>query len=103
MFTLYIHGGYRLVVDDSNSSKFEKSVGGTITTIGSTGLGVDVQTGATLRSWQIVSNASAGTLQFYDNGTLVLSVSTTFNFTGGKFGLGGNGRQPIWDNFAITP
>ena len=93
---------YRLAVDDGASSQFEKSVGGTVTEVGLAGPGVNIAKNGALTSWQLVSDATAGTLAFNSGGANVLTISESLAFTGGQIGLGGIDRRPIWDDFVVT-
>ena len=90
---------YRLNAD-ANSSRFEKRVGGAITQVGGSGPGVNIGNGSKLQDWRI-EVASAGTLKFINGRSTFVSVAEPLSLTGGKIGLGGNGRAPLWENFAF--
>ena len=102
---------YRLKVDVAGkSTEFEKSIDGTVSTIGSPGPGIPpFNSGSKMEKWQVVVD-HLGTLQFnYKGYTLddhattdaktILTVSDKINFTSGKIGLGGNVCPPLWENF----
>lgn len=91
---------YRLVVDDTTSSRFQKSIGGTVSNVGAAGSGVDIVAGNPLVRWLVRVDPAAGRLQFFSAAAQILNVSETIALAGGRVGLGGTGRRPIWDNFS---
>ena len=88
---------YRLNADKS-SSKFEKRINGSITPVGSAGPGVNIGDGSRLQHWQIVATPS-GTLKFISDSSTILNASQPLSLSGGKIGLGGMARTPVWQNF----
>jgi len=91
---------YRLSVNDGSYSVFERCIDGITSQIGSTGPGVDIDSGDALRTWEIDVDSS-GVMQFSSQGSLVLSVSEPLYLSSGKVGLGGHARRPVWDNFIV--
>lgn len=93
---------YRLNVDDTASSRFQKSIDGTVSDIGAAGTGVDIVAGAPLIHWQVIVNPAAGRLQFFSESVQILNISETIALGSGQVGLGGTGRRPVWDNFSVV-
>lgn len=104
IYFLYQDAGnwYRLVVDDAAFSRFQKSVGGTVSDVGAAGSGVDIVAGGPLIHWQVLVDPVAGKLKFFSASAQILNVSETIELTGGQVGLGGTGRRPVWDNFSFS-
>ena len=88
---------YRLNVGES-AGKFEKRIQGVITPIGSPAPVPNIGNGTNLRAWRIEAAAS-GTLRFTSEGSTVLQVSEPLSLDGGRIGLGGVARTPVWENF----
>jgi hypothetical protein len=101
---------YRLFADNI-STKFEKSVNGTITHIGGvSGEKINIGDGSMLQTWKIIVS-NDGTLRFLSNNNVLdgdrlvpelhemVTVSDVFSFDTGKIGLGGKWRTPVWQNF----
>ncbi len=93
------------------TSKFEKSINGTITQIGAASAeGVNIGNGSMMQTWQ-VAVSHTGSLQFSSNNNAsgnpsptmhqVLNVTDTLGFSTGRIALGTNYGQPVWDNFSF--
>lgn len=104
IYFLYQDAGnwYRLVVDDTSSTRFQKCINGTVSDIGTAGSGIDIVAGQPLVRWHVLVNPASQKLLFYSASIQVLNVSEPIQLTGGRVGLGGNGRRPIWDNFSVA-
>lgn len=90
---------YRLVVDDSSYSRFQKKIDGVVSNVGAAGSGVDIAAGQPLIPWQVTVDPAAQRLKFFSASVQILNVPEAVALTGGRVGLGGEGRRPLWDNF----
>lgn len=88
---------YRLNFGEQ-SCQFEKRVSGTTSQIGPSARIKNLGNGSPLRAWRVEVTAS-GTLEFIQDGAPVLKASDTLSLSGGKIGLGGYARTPVWENF----
>lgn len=100
---------YRLSVADSEA-KFEKKVGGTVQQIASGNINSEtIGSGSQLQPW-IIEVSENGTMKYYNYALLssrvqaarqeILTVTgEDYAFAGGKIGLGGDSRTPVWQNF----
>ena len=95
----------RLRVSDpwsSNAVAFERRVAGTTSLLaGSNSDPIDVNTDDPLYDWQITADAETGLLTFRSNGQTKLTATHTLDPAGGRVGLGGVGRRPIWDQLTV--
>lgn len=91
---------YRLSVDGT-SSKFQKRINGVTSQIGTDGVGLSIPAGGALQNWRVEAGET-GSLRFIVGDVTVLNISGTRDLTGGKVGLGGINRRPVWDNFQVT-
>lgn len=95
---------YRLAVNEGSWSRIEKSSGGAITTVtegNGTAIAATSEDHPTLVRWHLAVNRS-GRIQFSsDEVTLLDSTvdASLFPYQNSQVGLGGSGRNPIWENF----
>ncbi|MGI5869057.1 MAG: hypothetical protein ACOX9C_06415 [Kiritimatiellia bacterium] len=87
---------YRLNVG-VDTCTFEKRVAGATSPIGAAAANL-AGGNASLRPWRIEATPE-GALTFIDEGVPILDVMDTPSFSGGRIGLGGAGRSPVWENF----
>jgi hypothetical protein len=88
---------YRLNFGE-RSCQFEKRVNGKTSQIGPSAEIKNLGNGSPLRAWRVEVTAS-GTLKFIQDGTTVLKATDALSLRGGKIGLGGYARTPVWENF----
>jgi hypothetical protein len=100
---------YRLSAPNGSGCKFEKSVAGTITSIGNAGETLNIVKGTRLETWKITVSPN-GNLKFYCNHHPTrlrldpdiheaLNVTDALSFTTGKIALGSDSRLPLWQDF----
>ena len=100
---------YRLSAPNNSGCKFEKSVNGSITSIGAAGETLNIAKGTRLETWKITVSPN-GNLKFYCNHHPTrmrldpdvheaLNVNDALSFATGKIGLGSDSRLPLWQNF----
>ncbi len=89
---------YRLSYDDDNVA-FEKCLAGIVSQIGASAAIGKLGDGA-LVSWELA--VTPHTLTFSSQGRTALRTHHDPSLDSGRIGLGGAGRNPIWENFSFS-